>query len=1144
MKRFFALLLSAVLFLGMIPVPHAEAAAKFPDSIYIKPTLGGETCTLVSAAMAIRARLYLSGNTNWSIVTEHSIFNTAWIGGKGLRHSFTYYIDGNSVSMNHADTSGISVASLKSLLDAHPEGIVLYCGDLPHAVFVSDYDGNTFYCGDPSEPYSGSRRTLSSSWLGYNYEYSQEKILNNVTAYWYVSGYNIANNSVSDIGTDFTAPILNTAAWKVLENCYTEGDKPPVRIAAYESTYANQLWYFSRQSDGSYKISSCYDGKYLDVRDANMGAGAVIQTCVDSGSDAQKWYISNVNGSYVLRSKLSGYVVDLINNDATGGNQIQTWNYNGSNAQIWSIYKGDESKLSAPVVTVNPGTSDSQTYFAWKDVYGEKGYHLRIWQGSSTTGSAYLTKGNVLSGVGVKLPAGTYTVLVQAYHHYDQKNSTPVTFTVKNACNHDFSPWIEITAASCTAEGLERRTCRNNCGTTEDRTIPVKDHTYENRICIYCGKAAEFWEFDKNTGTLTIYGNGPMPDYTGIDTEDTRPWASVISQIKHIVVSKGVTTIGNSTFRGCSNLVSVTLPEGITSIGSMAFYNCTSLDNVTLPDSLTTFGEGAFMNCDSLSEIVIPGKMKTITARVFASCDTLAQVTLPEGLSEIGNMSFQSCISLKEISIPDTVTQIKNAFSYCTGLERVTLSKNLERLDGGFSKCTSLKKITIPASVSVIGQSSFSFCKDIEIYFVGDAPKFQGANPSPFTASTLTIYYPEDNDTWTSNVMKQYGGTITWVPYDPSGNTCDHTYGSWEITTAAGCETTGAKTRTCTLCSKQETESIPPTGHDWNTTVIPANCQHTQKTRSVCRNCGDEQLESEPMEYSEWVEILPDDVIQASVETMTQYRYRDRLNTWSDPVTHTVEYAWPQDTEDWQGVDRSGTFYQQYNHVPVSASETNSEKVTEVSTEHIGYLYFHWCKGRVDGPYNRVISNCYETDYPYFHAFTSTEAGSDYDTNGAYGATAKYLYNNACCTDTWWWRQIPIYRQTYTVQTKAQSTDGWGEWSEWFSGEVTSSETRQIQERTLYRYVTNLGEHTYTDGDKAHCSVCTHFREDDTPGISPSQTDYNRDGAVTAEDAIYLVWHNLFPGLYPVSLSGDANGDGTADMQDAAYLLWYALDLL
>ena len=708
--------------------------------------------------------------------------------------------------MNHADTSGISVASLKSLIDAHPEGIVLYCGDLPHAVFVSDYDGNTFYCGDPSEPYSGVRRTLSSSLLGYKYAYSQEKILNNVTAYWYVSGYNIANNSVSDIGTDFTAPILNTAAWKVLENCYTEGDKPPVRIAAYESTYANQLWYFSRQSDGSYKISSCYDGKYLDVRDANMGAGAVIQTCVDSGSDAQKWYISNVNGSYVLRSKLSGYVVDLINNDATGGNQIQTWYYNGSNAQIWSIYKGDESKLSAPVVTVNPGTSDSQTYFAWKDVYGEKGYHLRIWQGSSTTGSAYLTKGNVLSGVGVKLPAGTYTACVQAYHYYDKKTSAPITFTVESTCSHD--------------------------------------------------------------------------------------------------------------------------------------------------------------------------------------------------------------------------------------------------------------------------------------------------------------------------------------------------YGSWEITTAAGCETTGAKTRTCTLCSKQETESIPPTGHDWNTTVIPANCQHTQKTRSVCRNCGDEQLESEPMEYSEWVEILPDDVIQASVETMTQYRYRDRLNTWSDPVTHTVEYAWPQDTEDWQGVDRSGTFYQQYNHVPVSASETDSEKVTEVSTEHIGYLYFHWCKGRVDGPYNRVISNCYETDYPYFHAFTSTEAGSDYDANGAYGATAKYLYNNGCCTDTWWWRQIPIYRQTYTVQTKTQSTDGWGAWSEWFSGEVTSGETRQIQERTLYRYVTNLGEHTYTDGDKTHCSVCTHFREDDTPGISPSQTDYNRDGAVTAEDAIYLVWHNLFPGLYPVSLSGDANGDGTADMQDAAYLLWYALDLL
>ena len=806
MKRFFALFIAAVLLFGMIPVPHAEAAASFPDSIYIKPTLGGETCTLVASAMAIRARLYLSGNSNWSSVTEHSIFNTAWIGGVGLRGSFTYYIDGNSISMTNTQLNGVSVAGLKSILDAHPEGIVLYCSGLPHAVFLTDYEGDIFYCADPYGLKSGYRMPLASSYLGDRYNSDQTTILNNVTKYWYVSGYNIANNSMLDIGTDFTAPILNTAAWIPLENSYGEGDKPPVRLAL-ENQYANQLWYFLRQDDGSYKIYSCYDGKLLDVRDANTGTGAVIQTCAESGSDAQKWYIQAGGNGYVLRSKLSGYVLDLVNNDTTIGNTLQTWTFNGSGAQIWSIYKGDECKLSEPSLSVNYYNSDVDTVFTWDDVYGERSYTLKIWEGNTIAGNPTYSKPNAQSGEKLRLPAGDYIATVEAENYYEVKAcKVPIQFTVISSCDHDFSPWIEIEAATCVTDGLERKTCRNNCGKTEDRAIPAL-------------------------------------------------------------------------------------------------------------------------------------------------------------------------------------------------------------------------------------------------------------------------------------------------------------------------------------------------GHSLDTTVTPANCQHTEITTSICYRCGERTQVEEPMEYSDWAEAYPDTAIEAYVETMTQYRYRDRMNTWSDPMTHTVEYAWPQDTEDWQGVDRSGTFYSQYNHTPVSASETDSQKVSIVSTDHIGYLYFHWCRGRTDGPYNRVISNCYETSYPYFHAFTSTEVGSDYDANGSYGQSAKYLYNNACCKDTWWWRQIPLYRQTYTVQTKTQATDGWGSWSDWSDSPVTASDTRQVEERTLYRYVTNLGQHTYTDADKTQCSVCTQFREDEDDTLA-FFADYTGDSQIMEDDAIYLLWHNLFPDSYPIRLSGDVNGDGAENTYDAVFLLWYALELL
>lgn len=624
--------------------------------------------------------------------------------------------------------------------------------------------------------------------------------------YWGVIRPDFTPETPADLGTDFTAPILNTAAWKPIENCYSEGEYPPVRLST-ENGYSTQVWYFLRQDDGSYKIYSCYDGKLLDVREANTGTGVVIQTCGESGSDAQKWYIQAGGNGYVLRSKLSGYVLDLVNNDTTTGNTLQTWTFNGSNAQIWSIYKGDECKLSAPTLTVAAGTSESDTVFTWNDVYGEKNYVLKIWEGTVASGAADYIYDNAVSGMGVALPEGAYLARVEAVNYFFCETSDTLDFTIERNCEHDFSPWIEITAATCTTDGLERKTCRNNCGKTVDQVIPA-------------------------------------------------------------------------------------------------------------------------------------------------------------------------------------------------------------------------------------------------------------------------------------------------------------------------------------------------IGHDWNTTITPANCQHTQQTRSVCRNCGNEILEEEPMEYSAWVETYPDTAIEGYIQTMTQYRYRDRLNTWSDPVQYTLDYAWPQDTEDWQGMNTASPFYAQYNNTPVPESESKSEKVTVLSAEHIGYLYFHWCKGHTDGPYNRVISNCYETSYPYFHAFTSTEAGSDYDANGSYGQSAKYLYNNSCCTDSWWWRQIPIYRQTYTVQTKAQTTDGWGSWSDWSDGVVTASDTRQVETRTLYSYVTNLGEHSYTDSSKTTCSVCTHFREDDGEGTVAFYADYNRDNQITEADAVYLLWHNLFPGTYPIDLSGDTNGDGTENTYDAVYLLWYALDLL
>ncbi len=189
LKSIMIFLLIVALLIAYVPQKEANAATSLPNSIYLAQQ-GSTTCTLCSATMMLRSRMYLSGNSDWSKITESATRSTAWIDGQGLRWSFTYSIGGSSMTVAHKSVSGISVSSLKSILNNHPEGIVLYCGKLPHAVFLTDYEGDTFYCADTVSSYSGIRRTLGSSYLGKKYG-SQATILSNVTAYWYISSYNI-----------------------------------------------------------------------------------------------------------------------------------------------------------------------------------------------------------------------------------------------------------------------------------------------------------------------------------------------------------------------------------------------------------------------------------------------------------------------------------------------------------------------------------------------------------------------------------------------------------------------------------------------------------------------------------------------------------------------------------------------------------------------------------------------------------------------------------------------------------------------------------------------------------------------------------------------------------------------------------------
>ena len=349
-------------------------------------------------------------------------------------------------------------------------------------------------------------------------------------------------------------------------------------------------------------------------------------------------------------------------------------------------------------------------------------------------------------------------------------------------------------------------------------------------LCLVCGMvpAVSAATLDNGLEYEVYVDHVEITRYTGTATEvvipaeiEGLPVTSIGNEafygrfnLKIISLPLGLKSIGTYAFGSCENLTSINIPNSVTSIGSSAFSSCSKLTSISIPSSTTFIGYGAFMFCSAMTNIQVDSDNDTYASQngILYTKDLATliccpggkegAVKIPDRVTTVRNSAFKSCDRLTNISVPNSVTSIGDeAFSMCESLidiqvdanndayasmNGILYSKDMATLiccpcgqkgsvhipnsvtsieDYAFYCCTKLTDVTFPNSLASIGDDAFSHCQDLNsIRFMGNVPEIDNFT---FYLVNITAYYPADNATWTEDVMQNYGGTITWVPYNP-----------------------------------------------------------------------------------------------------------------------------------------------------------------------------------------------------------------------------------------------------------------------------------------------------------------------------------------------------------------------------------------
>ena len=164
-----------------------------------------------------------------------------------------------------------------------------------------------------------------------------------------------------DIGNGFTAQITNVNTGL---NIYAKGLNAELAAA---DTSAKQTFHFERLSDGSYRITSAYNGFVLSV-DGNCATDANIILAGNKNSISQKWFIHVKDGKYILEPACEyTFVIDIAG--TTAGSNVLLKTFGEKTSQLFTLSNVTDSKTDNISVPSNGTLISAQKEVLRKIIY-------------------------------------------------------------------------------------------------------------------------------------------------------------------------------------------------------------------------------------------------------------------------------------------------------------------------------------------------------------------------------------------------------------------------------------------------------------------------------------------------------------------------------------------------------------------------------------------------------------------------------------------------------------------------------------------------------------------------------------------------------------------------------------------------------